>query len=79
MSSFVQIESRGMYNTLVKYDLSMSDDFLKHVLSIMLTLNCDWAVSFCRCCHCCKLFTFSFSSPEPLGKFQPNLAKAIRS
>ena len=25
----------------------------------------------------CKLFTFSFSSPEPLGQFQPNLAQSI--
>ena len=29
----------------------------------------------CRCCH--KLFTFSSSSPEPLGQFQPNLAQSI--
>ena len=25
----------------------------------------------------CKLFTFSSSSPEPLGQFQPNLAQSI--
>ena len=25
----------------------------------------------------CKLFTFSFSYPEPLGQFQPNLAQWI--
>ena len=25
----------------------------------------------------CKLFTFSSSSPEPLGQFQPNLAQRI--
>ena len=33
-----------------------------------------------RCRHCCccrKLFTFSSSSPEPLGQFQPNLAQNI--
>ena len=33
-----------------------------------------------RCCRCCrrrKLFTFSSSSPEPLGQFQPNLAQNI--
>ena len=28
-------------------------------------------------CHCHKLFTFSSSSPEPLGQFQPNLAQSI--
>ena len=28
-----------------------------------------------RCCR--KLFTFSSSSPEPLGQFQPNLAQSI--
>ena len=30
-----------------------------------------------RCCRCRKLFTFSSSSPEPLGQFQPNLAQSI--
>ena len=33
-----------------------------------------------RCCCCCcrrKLFTFSSSSPKPLGKFQPNLVQSI--
>ena len=29
------------------------------------------------CPSVCKLFTFSFSSPEPLGQFQPNLAQSI--
>ena len=34
--------------------------------------------SHCRCRRrCCKLFTFSSSSPEPLGLFQPNLAQSI--
>ena len=32
----------------------------------------------CRRRRCCrKLFTFSSSSPEPLGQFQPNLAQSI--
>ena len=30
-----------------------------------------------RCCRCRKFFTFSSSSREPLGKFQPNLAQSI--
>ena len=29
-----------------------------------------------RCCRCRKLFTFSSSSPEPLGQFQPNLTQS---
>ena len=29
------------------------------------------------CWHCRKLFTFSSSSPEALGQFQPNLAQSI--
>ena len=29
------------------------------------------------CCCCRKLFTFSSSSPEPLGWFQPNLVQSI--
>ena len=28
------------------------------------------------CCRCCKLFTSSSSSPEPLSQFLPNLSKA---
>ena len=31
----------------------------------------------CRRRRCRKLFTFSSSSPEPLGQFQPNLAQSI--
>ena len=31
----------------------------------------------CRCRRCRKLFTFSSSSQEPLGQFQPNLAQSI--
>ena len=32
----------------------------------------------CRCRRRCrKLFTFSSSSPEPLGQFQQNLAQSI--
>ena len=36
-----------------------------------------WA--FLITCHLsvCKLFTFSFSSPEPLNQFQPNLTQSI--
>ena len=30
-----------------------------------------------RRCRCPKLFTFSSSSPEPLGQFQPNFAQSI--
>ena len=30
-----------------------------------------------RRCSCCKFFTFSSYSPEPLGKFQPNLVQSI--
>ena len=33
-----------------------------------------------RCCRCCRLRCrchISTSSPEPVGQFQPNLAKSI--
>ena len=30
-----------------------------------------------HCWRCRKLFTFSSSSPEPLGQFQPNLTQSI--
>ena len=29
------------------------------------------------CCRCRKLFTFSYSSPGPLGQLQPNLSQCI--
>ena len=31
----------------------------------------------CHCCRCRKLFTFSSSSQEPMGQFQPNLLQSI--
>ena len=33
--------------------------------------------NFVRCRSCRKHFTFSYSSPEPLRQFQPNLAQSI--
>ena len=44
--------------------------FSDHNLSVV-SLHCHcWR-------RCRKLFTFSSSSPEPLGQFQPNLAQSI--
>ena len=37
----------------------------------------DKNLSVFRCRRCHKLFTFSSSSPKPLGQFQPNLAQSI--
>ena len=43
----------------------------------------DQNLSVVRRCRRCrrrrrrKLFTFSSSSPEPMGRFQPNLAQSI--
>ena len=57
------------------------DDFLAH-----LSWKLKWAFLItCRSSSVClsvrpsvcKLFTFSSSSPEPLGQFQPNLAQSI--
>ena len=44
--------------------------FFDHNLSVVHH-RCRW--------HCCcrKLFTFSSSSPEPLGQFQPKLTQSI--
>ena len=39
----------------------------------------DQNVSVVRRHRCRKLFTFSSSSPEPLGQFQPNLTQSILS
>ena len=38
---------------------------------------CPSSVCSSVCLSVCKLFTFSSSSPEPLGQFQPNLAQSI--
>ena len=38
----------------------------------------NWNLSVVwRCSSCHKLFTFSSSSPEPLGQFQPNLSQTF--
>ena len=55
----------------------LKDTFLAH-----LSWKLKWAFLItCRpssvCLSVCKLFTFSSSSPEPLGQFQPNLAQSI--
>ena len=53
-----------------------------HFLLAHLSLKLKWAFLItCRQSSVppsvCKLFTFSSSSPEPLGEFQPNLAQSI--
>ena len=49
-----------------KAQVSFSDQNLSVVRRCS---SCSW--------HCRKLFTFSSSSPEALGQFQPNLAQSI--
>ena len=57
-----------------KAQVSFSDQSLSVVRRRRRRRRWRW-----RCCWRCygKLFTFSSSSPEPLGKFQPNLAQSI--
>ena len=50
-----------------KAEASFSD----HNLSVVRCRCRRW------CCFCHKLFTFSSSSPKPLGQFQRNLAQCI--
>ena len=45
------------------------------VLLAHLSRRRDHNLSVVRRCR--KLFTFSSSSPEPLGQFQPNLSQSI--
>ena len=51
-----------------KAQVSFSD----HILSAVNRRHCRRRRWRCR-----KLYTFSSSSPEPLGHFQPNLAQSI--
>ena len=60
----------------------------KNILMVLahLSWRLKWTFfdqNLCVVCHghcprrCSKLFTFSSSSPEPLGKFQPNFSQDI--
>ena len=53
----------------LKAQVSFSDH-----LSSVVCLSVRLPVCPSVCLSVCKLFTFSSSSPEPLGQFQPNLA-----
>ena len=63
-----------------------SNKFFSYVFLFKLLAHLSWKLKWaflitCRpsvCLSVCKLFTFSSSSPEPLGQFQPNLAQSIR-
>ena len=56
----------------LKAQMSFSDHLSSVVcLSVCLSVHPSVRPSVC------KLFTFSSSSPEPLGQFQPNLAQNI--
>ena len=56
----------------LKAQVSFSDH-----LSSVVCLSVRLSVRLSVCPSICKLFTFSSSSPEPLGQFQPNLAQSI--
>ena len=50
---------------------------LKWAFLITFSDHLSSVVCLSVCPSVCKLFTFSSSSPEPLGQFQPNLAQSI--
>ena len=56
----------------LKAQVSFSDH-----LSSVVCLSVRLSVCLSVCPSVCKLFTFSSSSPELLGQFQPNLAQSI--
>ena len=58
------------WNTFLS--LYPSSHFLAH-----LSWKLKWAFLITCCLFVCKLFTFSTSSPVPLGQFQPNVAQII--
>ena len=53
-------------------ELKAQVSFSDHLSSVVCPSVC-----LSVCLSICKLFTFSTSSPEPLGQFQPNLAQSI--
>ena len=53
-------------------ELKAQVSFSDHLSSVVCLSVCPSV-----CPSVCKLFTFSSSSPEPLGQFQPNLAQSI--
>ena len=60
----------------LKAQVSFSDH-LSSVVCLSVCLSVRLSVRLSVCLSVCKLFTFSSSSPEPLGQFQPNLAQSI--
>ena len=55
------------------------DNILGWVFKLTWAEGSFWSKFVLRCCRrrCHKLFTFSSSSPEPQGQFQPNFAQSI--
>ena len=70
------------YESIITYELAFSlfsSPELKAQVSFSNHLSSVVCLSVCPsvCLSVCKLFTFSSSSPEPQGLFQPNLAQSI--
>ena len=70
LSALVVIKFTIFISPELKAQVSFSDQNLSVVRRCRRCRRCR-----CRCRR--KLFTFSSSSPEPLGQFQPNLAQSI--
>ena len=67
------------YTKVLVGDHFFSSPKLKAQVSFSDHLSSVVCLSVCLsvCSFVCKLFTFSSSSQEPLGQFQPNLAQSI--
>ena len=82
MSSFLRIMFRQNVDFLKMSPVSclMLLIILAHLSWMLkwafLITYCPSSVRLSVCLSVCKLFTFSSSSQEPLGQFQPNLAQS---
>ena len=63
-------------NVFSSPELKAQVSFSDHLSSVVCLSVCP-PVRSSVCPSVCKPFTFSSSSPEPLGQFQPNLAQSI--
>ena len=74
ISQFSKAPSWGVNGSYLTWAESSSELFWSPVVR---RLSVHPSVRPSVCLSVCKLFTFSSSSPEPLGQFQPNLAQSI--
>ena len=75
----------GLSSCIILVNISLSSYFGVHLVfnspelkaQVRFSDHLSSVICHSVCPSVCNLFTFSSSSPEPLGQFQPNLAQSI--